>query len=99
MDETPRAAAIYTRISKDRTGESLGVQRQEEECRKLADRLGATVVAVHSDNDISAFSGKRAARITNGCWWIPPRPARIDTLLIAWHTDRHLPQHEGSRAG
>jgi site-specific DNA recombinase len=63
MAKTPvhhrKRAAIYTRISKDRDGESLGVDRQEEACRKLADLLGLDVIEPpYSDNDISAFSGK-----------------------------------------
>ena len=57
MDQT-RRAAIYTRISQDREGAGLGVERQEADCRALADRLGWTIVAVHSDNDLSAYTGK-----------------------------------------
>ena len=78
-------AVIYTRISSDRTGAGLGVGSQERDCRELADRLGWTVVAVHSDNDVSAYSGK-------------PRPgyrALLDALhggsadaVLAWHEDR-----------
>lgn len=54
----PRAAAIYARISSDATGEGLGVQRQLEDCRKLAADRGWTVAEEYVDNDISAFSGK-----------------------------------------
>jgi site-specific DNA recombinase len=78
-------AAIYCRISADRTGAGLGVDRQEHDCRELADRLGWTVVAVHTDNDLSAYSGK-------------PRPgyralladlrAGVADAVICWHTDR-----------
>lgn len=46
--------AIYLRISNDREGRELGVQRQEQDCRALAERLGLTVSEVFSDNDISA---------------------------------------------
>ena len=35
------AAGIYVRISRDYSGEALGVQRQEEDCRKLALASGA----------------------------------------------------------
>ena len=52
-------AAIYTRISQDSTGQQLGVTRQLEDCRALADQLGWRVVARYDDNDISAYSGKR----------------------------------------
>jgi len=52
------STAIYCRISRDLAGESLGVQRQEAECRELAKRLGLDVSDVYVDNDISATSGK-----------------------------------------
>lgn len=74
---------IYTRISLDRTGEGLGVARQEQECRELAERLGLTIVRVYSDNDISATSGKVR----------PGFEAMLDaqpTAIIAWHQDRLL---------
>ena len=80
-----RKAAIYARISQDREGAGVGVQRQIDECRELADRLGLDVVAVRSDNDLSAFTGK-------------PRPGYAELLsditsgrvgvVLAWHTDR-----------
>lgn len=47
-------AAIYTRISLDATGREEGVERQERYCRAWAERNGWTVVAVYSDNSISA---------------------------------------------
>ncbi|MGD6980528.1 MULTISPECIES: recombinase family protein [Citricoccus] len=60
-------AFIYTRISSDRSGDELGIQRQEAICRDYADRHGLMVVEVFADNDISAFSGK-------------PRPAYEEML-------------------
>jgi len=54
-----RAAAIYARISSDVEGSGLGVQRQLEDCRKLADSLGWQVAEEYQDNDLSAYSGKR----------------------------------------
>lgn len=78
-------AVIYTRISKDRAGSELGVDRQRDDCQKLADELGWTVVETFSDNDISAFSGKKR----------PAYEAMLTALeagraqaVIAWHTDR-----------
>lgn len=53
------AAAIYCRLSQDRTGESLGIDRQEQLCRGLADDKGWTVAEVYVDRDLSAYSGKR----------------------------------------
>jgi site-specific DNA recombinase len=80
-----RQAAVYCRVSQDREGAGLGVDRQEADCRQLAERLGWEVVAVHADNDLSAYSGK-------------PRPgyqalltdlrAGTADAVICWHTDR-----------
>lgn len=74
---------LYCRISRDRYGAGLGVGAQEKDCRVLAD--GHEVVAVYTDNDISAYSGK-------------PRPGYRRLLadlrsgradgVVAWHEDR-----------
>lgn len=74
---------IYTRISLDRTGEGLGVARQEQECRALAERLGFNVVAVYSDNDISATNGKVRPEFEA---MLKAKP----TAIVAWHQDRLL---------
>ncbi len=78
-------AVVYARISQDRTGAGLGVDRQTEDCRVLAEQLGWTVVDVFVDDDVSAYSGR-------------PRPAYEDMLrlletgtvrgVLPWHTDR-----------
>lgn len=52
-------ALIYARISDDRAGDGLGVQRQEEDCRELAKAHGFDIVKVFTDNDVSAFSGRK----------------------------------------
>lgn len=54
-----KRAVIYCRISEDREGRELGVQRQEDDCRALAERMGYTVVRVYSDNDIGASTRSR----------------------------------------
>jgi site-specific DNA recombinase len=78
-------AAIYVRLSEDRTGEGEGVERQLDACKTLAELRGINVVAVFSDNDISAYSGKKRpgfeklmAAIARG---------EIDTIIV-WHPDR-----------
>jgi site-specific DNA recombinase len=53
-----RSAAVYARISADAEGKSLGVQRQLEDCRRLAAERGWVVGREYVDNDISAYSGK-----------------------------------------
>jgi site-specific DNA recombinase len=80
-----RRAAVYCRISEDRTGAGLGIERQTQDCRALAAQLGWTVIEVFADNDLSAYSGKRR----------PGYQALLDALragtadaVICWHTDR-----------
>lgn len=50
-------AVIYARISKDDPSVDA-IADQERRCRDLAEREGYAVVAVHSDDGISGFSGK-----------------------------------------
>lgn len=50
-----KRAAIYTRISLDRAGDSTSPARQEALCRQMAKDRGFDVVAVHSDRDLSAW--------------------------------------------
>jgi site-specific DNA recombinase len=78
-------AVVYTRISADREGAGLGIERQRQDCEALATALGWSIVETFADNDISAYSGK-------------PRPgylAMLDALeagradaVLAWHADR-----------
>src|SRR3954453_1920663 len=53
-----RAAAVYARISSDNEGRALGVARQVEDCRRLAQSLDWQVAQEYVDNDLSAYSGK-----------------------------------------
>jgi DNA invertase Pin-like site-specific DNA recombinase len=78
-------AGIYVRISQDREGAGLGVERQEKDCRKLAKDLGWTVRDVYCDNDISAYSGKRRPQYEELLADI--EVGRIAGVL-AWHPDR-----------
>lgn len=57
-----KRAAVYCRISSDREGRELGVQRQQEDCQAMAERLGYVVVEVYQDNDISASTRSKKAR-------------------------------------
>ena len=77
--------ALYLRISKDRRKLSLGVERQEEACRALAEQLGWDIHTVISENDLSAYTGKRR----------PLYSQMLDLMktghiqgVIALHTDR-----------
>ena len=78
-------AAIYCRISKDRAGAGLGVDRQEQDCRELANRLDWSVADVFADNDLSAYSGKPRPRYRDMLDAI--QAGRVDAV-IAWHNDR-----------
>lgn len=79
--------AIYCRISRDRTGVGLGVERQEEECRALAERLDWEVLNVFVDNDISAskYSKRRRPAYEKLLGSIE---AGEVTGVICWHPDR-----------
>jgi site-specific DNA recombinase len=78
-------AAVYVRVSRDRSQRAAGVARQKRECMALAERNGLQVVVVHEDNDRSAYSGKK-------------RPGYLAMLkdiergeveaVIAWSADR-----------
>lgn len=81
----PTRAIIYCRISRDREGAGLGVERQREDCQALAQQLGIEVVAIHTDNDLSAYSGKPRPGYQQ--LLADLRTGRADTVL-AWHTDR-----------
>lgn len=76
---------VYVRISRDRAGESLGVQRQEEECRELCARNGWHIVVVLVDNDVSAYSGKRRPGYERLLELIGAGDVDV---VVAWNTDR-----------
>jgi site-specific DNA recombinase len=77
----PRSTVIYARVSLDREGNSLAVDRQLDLCRKLAKEKGLHVVDEFVDNSISATSGKRRPRFEA---LLASRPESI----TVWHTDR-----------
>ncbi|MGH3576306.1 MAG: recombinase family protein [Mycobacterium sp.] len=80
-------AAIYARISEDREGDLLGVQRQEADCRVVCERRGfaGDRVHVYSDDDRSAFSGKVRPEYERLLRDIAKGQVQ---LLVAWHPDR-----------
>jgi site-specific DNA recombinase len=81
----PRRAALYVRISQDRTGDGAGVRRQEDDCRDLAERHGWAVSGVYRDNDRSAYNGK--ARPAFERLVADLRAGRVDAV-VTWHPDR-----------
>ena len=80
-------AVVYCRISEDRESEGLGVERQETDCRALAERLGYTVLQVFTDNDVSASTRSKK-----------PRPA-YDRMIAAAETGQiaHIVAYSNSR--
>ncbi|MDX3507332.1 recombinase family protein [Streptomyces caniscabiei] len=90
MSSTPTGdartrAVIYCRISQDRTGAGLGIERQREDCQALAERNGWNVVEVYVDNDISAYSGKKRPGYRR---MLADLDEGTATVVIVWHTDR-----------
>ncbi|KLU08086.1 recombinase family protein [Kocuria sp. SM24M-10] len=86
MEQTRPRAALYVRISNDKAGAGLGVQRQESDCRSLAARLGWAVAEVIDDNDLSAYDRRKGRpgyrRLLAGL-----RSGEF-TAVLAWHADR-----------
>lgn len=79
-------AAIYARISSDREGEALGVQRQLEDCRRLLSERNWSTAGEYVDNNISAANPRkvrpeyqRLLRDIEG--------GRIDAVVV-WAEDR-----------
>lgn len=79
------AAAVYARISSDQDGTALGVARQVEDCRRLADELGWVVAEEYVDNDISAYSGRK--RPAYEAMLRDLAEGRRDAVLV-YHADR-----------
>lgn len=79
--------AIYCRISRDREGRELGVERQEAECRELAARLGLERIQVYVDNDLSASTRARKPRPQYEQMLTDARAGRV-RVILAWSSSR-----------
>jgi site-specific DNA recombinase len=81
----PVRAAIYARISSDQDGQGLGVGRQVEDGKRLAEQRGWHVVEVFTDNDISAYK----ARVRPGYQQLLAaiEAGEIDAVIV-WRLDR-----------
>lgn len=80
-----KRAYVYCRLSQDRTGAGVVVERQERECRDLAASLGWDVVRVYVDNDVSAY--RKKPRPQYQALLAAVEAGEVDAVL-AWHTDR-----------
>jgi DNA invertase Pin-like site-specific DNA recombinase len=74
---------LYLRQSLDKLGDAAAVDRQEKECRAYARKHGLRIVAVYTDNDVSATSGVERPEFER---LLAARPVSI----LSWHQDRLL---------
>lgn len=77
--------AVYLRISQDRAGLELGVERQREDCSALAAARGWPAPLVYVDNDVSATSGRRRPEYER--LLADVRAGRV-TRVVVWHSSR-----------
>lgn len=78
-------AAIYCRISHDPTGKSAGVERQLQDCQTLCHQQHWDIQGVYTDNDISAYTGKRRPQYEAMLQAV--QAGEVDAI-VAWHSDR-----------
>ncbi len=78
-------AGLYARISDDREGAGLGVERQLADCRKLAELRAWEIVEEYVDNSVSAYSGKDRPAYRR---LLEDLAAGQLDVVVAWHTDR-----------
>jgi site-specific DNA recombinase len=78
-------AGVYARISEDRDGEGLGVERQVRDCVELCERLGWMVEDSYRDNDVSAYG--RKARPAYQQMLTDARNGKINAI-VCWSVDR-----------
>lgn len=90
-------AGIYVRISDDKEGRELGVERQIEDCRQHAARLGVQVYRVYKDNDIGASTRSSKPRPEYN-QLLADAKAGIICMVIAYSSSRltrRPMEHEG----
>lgn len=79
-------AALYLRVSLDATGENLAVERQREDCRRIAAERGWTITEEYVDNSISA--SKRAVKRPAYDRMVSDFAAGHFDALVCWDLDR-----------
>jgi site-specific DNA recombinase len=85
---TMTKAALYARLSRDRTGEETATARQLEDCRAFATARGWEVVGEYTDADISAYK-RGAVRPGYEAMLRELDQGGID-VIVAWKLDRLL---------
>jgi DNA invertase Pin-like site-specific DNA recombinase len=87
-------AAIYVRISQDKTNEEAGVNRQIKDCKAFAEKEGWTVGEIFTENDTSAYKRKRnkhgVLRVVRPEWsrMLEGLEQQKFGAMIAWDLDR-----------
>jgi DNA invertase Pin-like site-specific DNA recombinase len=80
-----RRAGIYARISSDREGDNLAINRQLADCEQLAQRRDWKVVERYIDADISAYNGKRRPEYQR---MLEEIDAGAIEAVVVYHADR-----------
>jgi DNA invertase Pin-like site-specific DNA recombinase len=78
-------AGVYARISEDRDGERLGVERQVRDCVAECEHRGWVVQESYRDNDVSAYG--RKARPEYQRMLTDARAGKINAI-VCWSVDR-----------
>lgn len=76
---------IYVRQSHDKAGNETAVERQENDCRKLAEAKGWDGLILYADNDKSATNGKERPRFEDLVRDV--ESGQVDAIVV-WHLDR-----------
>lgn len=77
--------AIYVRQSEDKTGHEAAVQRQEADCRLMAQAKGWDSPLLYADNSISATTGKTRPAFER---LLGDIDQGIVSGVVVWHLDR-----------
>jgi site-specific DNA recombinase len=83
----PIRAGLYLRVSRDRAGLRLAVQRQEDDCRQVAERLGWSVAGMYVDNDLGASGFATKPRAGYKRLLDDLKARRLDAVVV-WMEDR-----------
>src|SRR5918997_4029264 len=78
--------AIYLRVSLDSTGEGLAVERQRQDCERIARQRGWTVAQTYTDNSISATDRTKVRPAYDRM--VADYAAGRFSALVCWDLDR-----------
>lgn len=88
-----RAACIYCRLSYAPDGSMEKVERQEADCRALAERLGWPVCCVYSDNSRSAWQrNRKRPEWDKMLASLEPDASHRHDAIVVYHGDRLIRQ-------